>query len=212
MEFRAAGCLLRGSDVVAVTKCPGSPPIRTVDGSQSVAPGWCLEGDAVVKGIRVIRFRNIVVLATGFALALPAVAFDVAEVSMKELSDGSIIEFESSFCEVVVGDTVPVMLTGDDGDAATAEIVAVSVKTHNGATPNRGRKKGGERTADVSGVIGPDGRTIDVTLDAADEDWHTVHARIELSTGDKLGVNLHSMPCEEDDEEEEEEDEAEVLQ
>jgi len=158
-----------------------------------------------------IKFRNIAVFAAAFALALPAAAFDVAEVSMKELSDGSVIEFESSFCEVVVGDTVPIMLTGADGDAATAEIVAVSVKTHNGATPNRGKKKGGDRTASVFGVIGPDGRTIDLTLDAADEGWHTVHARIELSTGDKLGVNLHSMPCEEGDEGEEEEDEEEVL-
>ena len=150
-------------------------------------------------------FRNFTVLAAAFALALPAAAFDVAEVSMKELSDGSIIEFESSFCGVVVGDTVPVMLTGADGDAATAEIVAVSVKTHNGATPNRGKKKGSARTASVSGVIGPDGWTIDITLDAADEGWHTTHARIELSTGDKLGVNLHSMPCGEDDGEEDDE-------
>jgi hypothetical protein len=51
------------------------------------------------------------VLAAAFALALPAAAFDVAEVSMKELSDGSVIEFESSFCEVVVGDTLPIMLS-----------------------------------------------------------------------------------------------------
>lgn len=186
--------------------------MRAVNGGRSVAPGWCLEGGVVVKGILVIKFRNIAVLAAAFALALPAAAFDVAEVSMKELTDGSVIEFESSFCGVVVGDTVPIMLTGEDGDAATVEIVAVSVKTRNGATPNRGKKKGGDRTASVFGVIGSDGRTIDLTLDTADEGWHTVHARIELSTGDKLGVNLHSMPCEEDDkEEEEEEDEDEVL-
>ena len=152
-----------------------------------------------------IKIRNIAALAAAFALALPAAASDVAEVSMKELSDGSIIEFESSFCGVSVGDTLPVMLTGEDGDATTAEIVAVSVKTQNGATPNRGKKKGSARTASVSGVIGPDGRTVDITLDAADEGWHTAHARIELSTGDKLGVNLHSMPCGDDGGEEEDE-------
>jgi hypothetical protein len=156
-----------------------------------------------VKGVLVIKVRNLAVLAIGIALALPAAAFDVAEVSMKELSDGSIIEFESSFCGVMVGDTVSVMLTGVEGDAATAEIVAVSDKARNGATPNRGKKKGGDRTASVTGVIGPDGRTIDITLDAADEGWRTVHTRIELSTGDRLGVNLHSMPCEEEDDGEE---------
>ena len=141
-------------------------------------------------------FRNIAVLAVGFALALPAAAFDVADLSMKELSDGSIIEFESSFCGVVVGDTVPVMLTGEDGDAATVEIVAVASKARNFATPNRGKRNGGDRSAAVSELIGPDGRTVDVTLDSADDGWRTVHTRIELSTGDKLGVNLHSMPCE----------------
>ena len=45
------------------------------------------------------------------------------------------------------------------------------------------------------GVIGPDGRTIDITLEAADDGWHTAHTRTELSTGDTLGVNLHSKPC-----------------
>jgi hypothetical protein len=142
-----------------------------------------------------LDFRNTAALAAAFALALPAAAFEVTDVSMKELSDGSIIEFESSFCGVSVGDTVQVMLTGEEGDATTAEFVAVSVKTHNGATPNRGKKKGSARTASVFGVIGPDGRTIDITLEAADDGWHTAHTRTELSTGDTLGVNLHSKPC-----------------
>ena len=177
--------------------------MRTINGSRNVAPGGCQVG-VVIKEILVIGFRNFAALAAGLALAYPAAAFDVAELSLKELSDGSVIEFESSFCGVVVGDTVPVILTGEEGDAATAEVVAVSVKRHNGATPNRGKNRGGDRTASVSGVIGTDGRTVDLTLDAADPGWHTVHARIELSTGDKLGVNLHSMSCEEDGEQDEE--------
>ena len=148
-----------------------------------------------MKGILVTRLHNIGVLVAGFALAFPAAAFEVTELSMKELSDGSIIEFESSFCGVTVGDTIPVMLTGEEGDAATAEVVAASVKTRNGATPNRGKMKGGDRMASVSDVIGSDGRSVDLTLDTADEGWRTVHARVELSTGDTLGVNLHSRPC-----------------
>jgi hypothetical protein len=150
--------------------------------------------------MRKIRILGFLVLAA--ALALPALAFEVAELSMKELEDGSIIEYESSFCEVVVGDTVSVMLTGIEGDAASVEVVAAYVKARNGATPNRGKKKGGPRTGSITPVIGVDGRSVDITLDAADEGWHTVHARLELSSGDKLGVNLHSTPCDDDDEEE----------
>ncbi len=142
-------------------------------------------------------------LTVAAAFAIPAAAFEVAEISMQELSDGSIIEFESSFCEVVVGDTVSVMLTGDGGDSDIATVVAASVKTHNGATPNRGKKKGGDRTGSITPVIGVDGRSVDLTLDAADDGWHTVHARLELSNGDKLGVNLHSTPCDPDEEDEE---------
>ena len=152
--------------------------------------------------MRKTRILGFLVLAT--ALALPALAFEVAEISMKQLSDGSIVEFESSFCEVMVGDTVSVMLTGAEGDAATVEVVAAYVKAHNGATPNRGKKRGGARTASITPVIGVDGRSVDITLDAADEGWRTVHARLELSSGDKLGVNLHSTSCEEEDEEAEE--------
>ena len=78
-------------------------------------------------------------------------AFEVAEISMKELSDLSIVDFESSFCEVVVGDTVTVTLMGTEGDAATATIVAASPKPQNGATPNRGKGngRGGARTGEI---------------------------------------------------------------
>jgi hypothetical protein len=143
-------------------------------------------------------------VAAVFALAAPSAgAFEVSEISMKELSDLSIIDFESSFCEVVVGDTVSVSLMGTEGEAAIATIVAASVKSRNGATPNRGKGKdnvkGGARTGAISSVISADGRAVDVTLTAADDGWHTVHVRLELDTGDKLGVNLHSTPCEEED-------------
>ena len=67
--------------------------------------------------MRKTRIYGSLVLAA--ALALPALAFEVADISLKELEDGSIVEFESSFCEVVVGDTVSVTLTGTEGDAAT---------------------------------------------------------------------------------------------
>jgi hypothetical protein len=149
--------------------------------------------------MRRTQILGCLVLAAAFAL--PALAFEVAEISLKELSDGSIVEFESSFCEVVVGDTVSVMLTGVEGDAATAEVVAAYLKARNAATPNRGKKKGGARTASITPIIGADGRSVDITLDDADEGWHTVHARLELSNGDKLGVNLHSTPCEPEEEE-----------
>jgi hypothetical protein len=144
----------------------------------------------------VFGIRNLLVLAMGLALALPASAFEVSDVSTEELSDGSIIEYESSFCEVAVGDTVSVTLVGAEGDAATAEIVAASLKAHNAVTPNQGRKKGGARTGFLTVTIGPDGRSADLTLEAVDDGWHTVHVRIGLSTGDELGVNLHSTSCE----------------
>ncbi len=147
------------------------------------------------------------VLVSVLALAAaPATAFQMVETSMQELSDLSVIEFESSFCEVRVGDTVTVNLSvalGDElSDAATATIVAASVKSRNGATPNRGKKKGGDRTATIDPLILAGSRAIDVTLTDADDSgkgWHTVHVRLELSTGDKLGVNLHSTPCEPED-------------
>ena len=153
--------------------------------------------------MRKTRILGFLFLAT--ALALPALAFEVAEISLKELEDGSIVEYESSFCEVAVGDTVSVMLMGVEGDAETVVVVAAYLKMHNAATPNRGKKKGGARTASIMPVIGVDGRSVDITLGGADEGWHTVHARLELSSGDKLGVNLHSTPCDEDEDVEDEE-------
>jgi len=129
-------------------------------------------------------------------MALPATAFEEAALSLQELSDGSIIEFESSFCEVAIGDTVSVMLLGDGGDAAEATVVAATVKARNGATPNQGKAKGGARTAYVTALIGMDGRVVEIALDEAAEGWKSVHVAVEISTGDKLGVNLHSTPCE----------------
>ena len=145
------------------------------------------------------KIHTLAVLVAAAALALPAAAFEEAGISLKELSDGSIIEFESSFCDVAVGDTVTVMLMGTAGDAASAEIVAVSVKTNNSATPNKGNKKGGDRIAYVVPVIGMDGRVVDITLDVAEDGWRTVHLHVELSNGDRLGVNLHATPCESND-------------
>lgn len=140
--------------------------------------------------------QNHAMLLLCCGLALPATAFEEAAVSFRELSDGSIIEFESSFCEVAVGDTVSVMLMGNGGDAAAAEVVAASVKAHSGATLNQDKGKGSARTAYVKAVIGMDGRVVEIALDEANAGWKTVHVQVEISTGDELGVNLHSTPCE----------------
>jgi hypothetical protein len=142
-----------------------------------------------------LDLRMAALLMLGTALAAPAHAFDVAEVTTKELSDGSLIEYESSFCEVAVGDTVSVMLVGEGGDAANAELVAASLKPHNGATPMRSKSHGGARGAAISPVISADGEVAEIKLDAADEGWRTVHVRLELSNGDSLGVNLHASAC-----------------
>ena len=129
-------------------------------------------------------------------MPLPASAFEEAAISLQELSDGSIIEFESSFCEVANGDTVSVMLLGDGGDAAEATVVAATAKARNAATPNKGKGKGGTRSAYVTALIGMDGRVVEITLDEIAEGWKAVHVQVEISTGDKLGVNLHSTACE----------------
>ena len=142
------------------------------------------------------KSKNHAMLLLCCGLALPALAFEEAAVSFRELSDGSIIEFESSFCEVAVGDTVSVMLMGNGGDAAAAEVVAASVKAHNGATLNKDKGKGSARSAYVKAVIGMDGQVVEIALDEADAGWKTVHVQVEISTGDELGVNLHSTACE----------------
>jgi len=139
--------------------------------------------------------RRAALCLLGAVLAAPAQAFDVAEITTRELSDGSLLQYESSFCEVAVGDTVLVVLDGEDGDAAAAELVAASLKPQNGVTPKRGATQGGGPTASVSSVIGPDSETAELTVAAADAGWRTLHVRLELSSGDKLGVNLHATPC-----------------
>ena len=144
------------------------------------------------------RSLSVAMLPLLMGLALPAAAFEEAAISLKQLSDGSIIEFESSFCEVAVGDVMSVMLMGDGGDAAEARVVAATAKTHNGSTPNRVKTKGSARTAYIAAVIGMDGRIVEIALDEADPGWKTVHVQVEISTGEKLGVNLHSTPCESD--------------
>ena len=148
------------------------------------------------KGIHVFKPQTLVVLPLFLGMALPATAFEEAAISLQELSDGSIIEFESSFCAVAIGDTVSVMLLGDGGDAAEATVVAATVKAPNGATPNQGKAKGGARTAYVTALIGMDGRVVEIALDEAADGWKSVHVAVEISTGDKLGVNLHSTACE----------------
>jgi hypothetical protein len=147
----------------------------------------------------VFKSQSLAVLPLLLGVALPAAAFEEAAISLQELSDGSIIEFESSFCEIAIGDSVSVMLMGDGGDAAEATVVATTVKPHNGATPNKGKTRGGTRTAYVTAVIGMDGRVVEIALDEAAEGWKAVHVQIEISTSDKLGVNLHSTACEFDE-------------
>ncbi len=44
-----------------------------------------------------------------------------------------------------------------------------------------------------------DGRVVEIALDEATEGWKAVHVQVEISTGDKLGVNLHSTACESDE-------------
>jgi hypothetical protein len=133
------------------------------------------------KETYVFKSLSLAVLPFYLGLALPATAFEEAGISLQELSDGSIIEFESSFCEVAIGDTVSVMLMGNAGDAAEATVVAATVKPRNRATPNPGKARGGARTAYITAVIGMDGRVV------------------EISNGDKLGINLHATACESDD-------------
>jgi hypothetical protein len=149
------------------------------------------------------QLSKLTVLAAVGLLALPALAFDVAEISLKEFDDGSIAEYESSFCEVMVGDRVVVTLVGDGGggDADIAMIEAVELKKgNNQATPSRGQgpegAKGGPRTAEITPMISADARSVEITLNAATDGWRTVHVRLELDTGGRLGVNLHSTPCE----------------
>jgi len=150
----------------------------------------------IEKGIQLFKSQSLAVLPLLLGVALPATAFEEAAISLQELSDGSIIEFESSFCEVAIGNSVSVMLMGDGGDAAEATIVAATVKARNGATPNKGKASGGARTAYATAVIGMDGRVVEIALDEAAEGWKAVHVQVEISTGDKLGVNLHSTACE----------------
>ncbi len=141
------------------------------------------------------KLKNLAMPLLCCGLALPATAFKETAISLKELSDGSIIEFESSFCEIAIGDTVSIMLMGNDGDAAEAEVVAASVKARNSATANKDKTKKSTRAAYVKAIIGMDGRVVEIALDEADAGWKTVHVRVEISTGDELGVNLHSTPC-----------------
>ncbi len=130
------------------------------------------------------------------ALAFPAAAFEESAISLKKLPDGSIIEYESSFCEVAIGESVSVLLIGNSGDAAEAKIVAAYVKPHAGATPRKGKAKDSPHGAYVTAVIGMEGRVVDIALDEAEPGWTSIHLQVEISSGDKLGVNLHSTPCE----------------
>jgi hypothetical protein len=183
--------------VAAVTAVDGdnSYPLA-VTGTERSRRRECAGANAIERGDQVFKSQCLAVLTLLFGVAHPAAAFEEAAISLQELSDGSIIEFESSFCEVAIGDTVSVMLMGDGGDAAEATVVAATAKTRNGATPNRGKVRGAARAAYVTAVIGMDGRVVEIALDEATEAWKAVHVQVEISTGDKLGVNLHSTACE----------------
>jgi hypothetical protein len=151
------------------------------------------------RGTELIKSLWLAALLICVGIAPPAFAFEEAAISLKELSDGSIVEYESSFCEVSVGETVSVLLMGDRGDAAEATIVATTVQSRNSAKPNAGKSKVGARNAYVAAVIGMGGKFAEITLDEAEAGWKNVHLQIEISTGDKLGLNLRSTTCASDD-------------
>lgn len=159
---------------------------------------WCL---AVISTV------------TLMAAAGPVLSADVAELSTEVLEDGSVVQYQSSFCEVSVSDMVSVTLT-DVTDpmapgslAATVQISAVEYKNmskenKNAVTPN------GEDPGKTAGfmpmTVDPPTRSVDITLASASAGWHTVHLRLVLitETGEaagRLGVNLNSTPCDDTD-------------
>jgi hypothetical protein len=62
----------------------------------------------------------------GHAAPARIVAAEFARLSMQEIEDGSVVGCESSFYEIPVGGTVGGTLTGPEGDAAVAPLVAAS--------------------------------------------------------------------------------------
>ena len=110
-------------------------------------------------------------------------------------SDGSMIDFNSAFCEVgVPNDPVTVSLTNSSGgDADGLTITGLALRNSKG-TPSKS-KGGGKRnpTFDMNGTAFG-GTSIDIRVLSFDG-GKSAHFGLILSNGDVLGVNLHTNSC-----------------
>ena len=106
-------------------------------------------------------------------------------------SDGSTVTFNSAYCEVIVGNTANVVLTGDGGgDSESVTITGCNVRS-NQATP----KKNKINRQCAATCTGTGDRDIDVTLDSASGGWKVCHVDLILSNDETLGFNFVRNPC-----------------
>jgi len=104
-------------------------------------------------------------------------------------SDGSTVTFNSAYCEVIVGDTANVMLTGNGGDSDSVTVTGCNVRS-NKATPKNHSNRQCAATCTGTGD-----RDIDVTLESASGGWKVCHVDLILSNGETLGFNFVRNPC-----------------
>jgi hypothetical protein len=166
----------------------------------------------------VIAAVSAVTLIVGAESVLAA---QVAEYSQAVTEDGSLIVYESSWCEVQVGMPVTVTLRDvldppadspeGNPESVTAKVMAVYLKNYDkqgdkkfkNAVTSNGKVKNKQATVTPMSEVVPPAPIVMITLQtvtdadgAVVDDWYTVHLRLVLSDGSRLGVNLHSMPCE----------------
>jgi len=104
-------------------------------------------------------------------------------------SDGSTVTFNSAYCEVIVGNTANVLLTGDgSGDSESVTITGCNVRS-NKATPKNHNNRQCAATCTGTGD-----RDIDVKLDSASGGWKVCHVDLILSNDETLGFNFVSNP------------------
>ncbi len=148
------------------------------------------------------RMNKFVALIAAAALALGLGFSDTAMAASEAVdspsthvldSDGSMIDFNSAFCEVgVPTDPVTVALTAPSGGDAVGLLITGLALRNSKGTPSKS-KGGGKRTP--TWTASAFGFTSIVITMLGFDGGKTAHFGLVLSNGDILGVNLHTNSC-----------------
>ena len=112
-------------------------------------------------------------------LSTNAFGWEVCETSTDTLDSAGVVNFTSSFCNCLDGDTITIQITPEDPNVVIDSVVFTK------STPHKATNLSWAEEVTVTPT------TATVRLHQVTEKTHTIHLWLYLSTGEHLGVNAH---------------------